>query len=214
MTARRSLLRCRVGAGAVEFALILPLLLLLLFGIIDAGRWLWTYNQAENATQMGARMAIVTNVLSPGLIDEDYAGQEYSGVELKPGDLVPSDALGEILCNSSGCSCQSQPCPATLGTMDQVTFDAIVTRMNAINPSITAANVEVSYSGSGLGSAGAIPVTGGGTVAESIEISPFVTVGLRDMTFKPITGLMLAEFPLPDFRTTMTAEDVSGVFSE
>ncbi len=58
--------RDRRGASAAEFALVLPLLLLLLFGIIDAGRFLYETNRAEKATQMGARYAIVTNVIPAG----------------------------------------------------------------------------------------------------------------------------------------------------
>lgn len=213
---RHSLMRCSRGASAAEFAIVLPLLLLLLFGIIDAGRWLWVYNQAEKATQVGARMAIVTNVLAPGLITEDYAGQEFGGVPLQSGDLIPAEALGVVLCNTGGCSCPNAPCPESLGTMDATTFAAIVDRMKRMFPAVTPGNVEIRYSGSGLGSAGALPPVGPGggpAPAESIEISPLVTVSLRDMTFAPITFLLLAEMEMPDFRTTMTAEDLSGIYS-
>ena len=210
-----SIARCQRGASAAEFAIVLPLLILLLFGIIDAGRWLWTYNQAEKATQVGARMAAVTTVLSPGLIDEDYAGQTIAGATLKTGDDIPVEALGKIVCNSDGCSCNPADgrCPATVGTMDATTFAAIVARMNLIAPDVGAANVEIRYSGSGLGRAGAEP-TGGGGGGDRIEISPLITVSLRGMTFDPIILLNGGAFPMPDFRTTMTAEDASGVYSE
>ena len=55
------LLRCNQAASSAEFALVLPLLLVLLFGVIDAGRFMWEYNRAEKATQMGVRYAVVTD---------------------------------------------------------------------------------------------------------------------------------------------------------
>jgi Flp pilus assembly protein TadG len=72
MTAR-DLARDQSAATAAEFALVLPLLLIFLFGVIDAGRWMWAYNQAEKATQMGARMAIVTDYVSSS-IGSSYVG--------------------------------------------------------------------------------------------------------------------------------------------
>jgi Flp pilus assembly pilin Flp len=47
------------GAAAVEFALLLPLLVLLLFGMIEFGLAFNTRIQATNAAREGARMAVV-----------------------------------------------------------------------------------------------------------------------------------------------------------
>ena len=43
------------GAAAVEFALILPLMLLLVGGIVDFGRFFYTQNIVVNAAREGAR---------------------------------------------------------------------------------------------------------------------------------------------------------------
>jgi len=45
--------------GLVEFALVLPVFLLILFGIFDAGRLIVTYNGIANSARSGARVAIV-----------------------------------------------------------------------------------------------------------------------------------------------------------
>ena len=47
------------GQALVEFALVLPVLLLLIFGIVDAGRLIYTYNTVSNAARNAARVAIV-----------------------------------------------------------------------------------------------------------------------------------------------------------
>ena len=47
------------GAAAVEFALLLPLLVLMLFGLIQFGIAFNTKIQATNAAREGARMAVV-----------------------------------------------------------------------------------------------------------------------------------------------------------
>src|SRR3569833_1308340 len=65
----------RAGSSAAEFALVLPLLLIFLLGIVDAGRWLWTLNRAEKAAQMGARFAVdadpVTSAVSSSYLGVD-----------------------------------------------------------------------------------------------------------------------------------------------
>jgi Flp pilus assembly pilin Flp len=48
------------GASAVEFALVLPLLLLVIAGVVDFGRALFTQVTLTNAAREGARAAIFT----------------------------------------------------------------------------------------------------------------------------------------------------------
>ena len=197
----RTFLRDHSGSSAAEFALVLPLLLILLFGIIDAGRWIWTYNQAEKATQMGARMAIVTDMIEPGI------GTSYVGVGgLTQGDVIPASAFGKITCTSTGCTCTTAPCP-TLGTENTTAFNTVVTRMKFFLPSLTAANVTVEYSSSGLGYAGS-PVLP--------DLSPMVTVKIGTPTalqFRPLTILAMTSVNMPAFTTTLSAEDLSGAVS-
>jgi hypothetical protein len=199
----RALLQDRRAASAAEFALVLPLLLLLLFGIIDGGRWLWAYNQAEKATQAGTRVAVVTNPIPAGLAAADFLG--VGG--LTQGDIIPRDEFGKIECTSTACCVSPATCTdpyPDLGDFDADAFNAIVSRMQAIDPSVEPENVLVSYEGSGLGYAGD---------PNGMDISPLVTVKLTGLTFQPITSLLFASLPMPDFASTLTAEDSSGTAS-
>ena len=201
----RSLARDEAGASAGEFALVLPLLLILLFGIIDGGRFLWEYNRAEKATQAGARFAIVTDPVPAGLAAANYVG--VAG--LTQGDIIPASAFGKVSCTwktgASPVCCDpatscSTPYPA-LGTVDSDVFNRVVTRMQGMKPDIQPKNVVISYEGSGLGYAGD---------PNGMDLSPLVTVELTDLTFRPITSLLQLSFTMPNFRTTLTAEDASG----
>ena len=217
MTMVRKLIQDEEAASAAEFALVLPLFLLLLFGTIDAGRFIWEYNRAEKATQIGARLATVTDPLSSGLIEEDYAGQDPGSGPIGAGDLIPAAALGSLMCTSAGCQCETAPCPA-VGTFDSDTFNnTLVARMKQIYPAIEAENVEVRYKGSGFGYAGSATGGGGGggggAPPEIMEISPLITVTLTGLQFRPITTLLLAQMGMPSFSTTLTAEDASGQYS-
>ena len=49
----------------VEFALVAPLFFLLIFGIIEAGRFMFYYETLNGATREGARFAIVNGSNSP-----------------------------------------------------------------------------------------------------------------------------------------------------
>jgi Flp pilus assembly protein TadG len=51
--------RRRQGQALVEFALILPIAVILLLAVFDVGRAVFTYNGLTNAAREGARLAIV-----------------------------------------------------------------------------------------------------------------------------------------------------------
>lgn len=188
----------RRGATAAEFALVLPLLLLFILGMLDAGRYLWEINKLEKATQMGARLAVVTTPVSTGLSGMDYVN---SG-GLTQGDIIPASALSPVICSRTACTCTPN-CPTNYQVTDPAAFDRIVARIRAMKPDITASNVQVIYRGSGLGYAGD---------PAGMDVSPLVSVELSNVQFLPVTGMFFGgvQFKLPMFRTTLTAEDSVG----
>ena len=54
MSRRRSRIR---GQGLVEFALVLPVFMVLVFGIIDGGRAIFAFNQMSQISRNVARVA-------------------------------------------------------------------------------------------------------------------------------------------------------------
>ncbi len=54
--------RTQLGAAIVEFALVAMIFLILLIGIMEFGRWLFTLNAANEATRLGARLAVVCSI--------------------------------------------------------------------------------------------------------------------------------------------------------
>ena len=184
------------GASAVEFALVLPLLLILLFGIIDGGRYMWNINRAEKAAQMGVRTAVVTDFISSS-IDADYVGQ--CSTPLQAGDPIPAGCFTQVTCSRSGSTVT-----CTSGTANTTAFNRVLTRMQAFMPEIQPSNLEIIYSPSGLGYAG--DPTGP-------DVAPIVTVKLSGVTFKPAMLLTLASIGLPEVRTSLTLEDGAGTQS-
>ena len=52
------------GQGLVEFAIVLPLILLLLMGAVDFGRGIFAFNEVANAAREGGRTGIVNQTLT------------------------------------------------------------------------------------------------------------------------------------------------------
>lgn len=216
MSCPKSFWRDQSGAAAAEFALVLPVALLFLLGIIDIGRYFWLINEGEKAVQMGTRYAVATGVITPGLNEASYVDFECPGKTLKAGDTICREALGTITCTGTGaavsCDCVDDPvgggdsCP-DLGTPRLDVFNAIVRRMQVVDSRIGASNVKISYSGSGIGFAGD-PIEDSDNNPLS-EIAPVVTVEASGVRFRSISLLGLG-IRLPTFRYSQTLEDGDG----
>lgn len=195
------------GAGAAEFALVLPILLLFLFAIIDIGRLFYEVNRAEKATQMGARYAIVTDTIPAKIADADYVGTVTCDADnngtyetcTKGAFIKDPAALATVTCTSTGCLPTSS---AT--TMNPGAFTKLRDRMKAFDPAIADSNITLSFRGSGLGYAGD-PI--------GMDVIPLVTVELSGLRFTPITFLSLISIPLPSASTTLSAESSAGTQS-
>ena len=73
------------GQSMVEFALILPILVLMLIGIFDAGRAIYAYNTVSNSARAGARVAIVDQNTAR---IKDAAKKKAAGLGLTDSDVT------------------------------------------------------------------------------------------------------------------------------
>jgi Flp pilus assembly protein TadG len=109
----RSPRRQEDGVALVEFALVAPLLLVILFGMLDFGR---TFNYWIDATHLaneGARWAVVNkNPASSGTL-QDYIQQQADTDELRNGGSSAVPSALEV--------CITFPNGATVGNPVQVT---------------------------------------------------------------------------------------------
>ncbi len=62
-------LRCQKGVAAIEFAIVLPLLMMIIFGIIEFGLLLYDKQVITNASREGARIGISDVVVSDADIE-------------------------------------------------------------------------------------------------------------------------------------------------
>lgn len=203
----REFLRDRTAAGAAEFALVLPLMLLFLFGIIDVGRFAWDMNQIGKAVQVGARRAVVTNAIPDGL--NQNSGSVYSWSSqggIAQGTVVPAGSFPGIYCTgtSSSVSCNWKgTAPNGFSTNYSASaFVDLVNRMKQIDPDIDYANVRVDYDYSGLGFAGD---------PNGPDVVPLTKVTIQNLQFKPMTLFLFGgNITFPNISYSLTMEDGSG----
>ena len=193
------------ASSAAEFAMVLPLMLLFIFGIIDVGRLMWQWNEAEKATQMGVRFAVVTTPVATGLAEFDFT--TISGVQ--QGAPIGSTLFPGVSCTGTAiaatCTCKAANTCSFPATANGPAFNNIVTRMTLIDAQIAPANVVVDYDHAGLGFAGN---------PYGPDVAPIITVGLRNMQFRPILGQLFgATINMPSFAASLTMEDASGTVS-
>ena len=205
----RGLLRDEAGAVFAEFAILLPLIVVVVFGSVDFLYAFYQWNAAAKAVEVGARLAAVSDPVAAGISRLSNQAVINGAV---PGTAVPGFV---ITCKENNCVCEGT-CPGLAGNLfdatamkrivfgrgsalcgDATSYDT--TGMCDVLPSITPDNVVIVYRQTGLGYAG----RPGGPV-------PTITVSLQNMEFKFffLTALMGMKIAIPPMTTTITAEDM------
>lgn len=201
------------GAVFTEFAILLPVLVLVMCGSIDFLYAFYQWNSAVKAVEVGARIAAVSDPVAVGL--NNLSNQAVMNGAL-PGATMPSFT---VTCLSESCTCVGTCTGLVEKSFDTAAIDRIVfgrgrtkcseaqtyytSGMCNVLPSITPANVVIVYQQTGLGYAG----RPGGPV-------PTIQVALRDMQFQFffLSSLLGVHIAMPPITTTITAEDLcSGV---
>jgi hypothetical protein len=91
----------------MEFALIAPMFFIVLFGIVEAGRFIFTYEILNNATREGARYAIVN-------------GANVDPIGCPSGPPAP----GSVPCDTAGDNVKERVRDAAIGVGGTITVDA------------------------------------------------------------------------------------------
>jgi Flp pilus assembly protein TadG len=121
VSARRWIRRPRCkdrGQALLEFALAIPIFLLVLVALFDLGRGVFSYNTLTNAAREGARLAIVNQDV-PSIIARAKA--ETAIVELND----PSVSVGFYQVAGDGTPNLSKPCsPVAVSCLAVVSFEA------------------------------------------------------------------------------------------
>jgi hypothetical protein len=203
------------GAVFAEFAIMLPMIVLVVFGSIDFLYAFYQWNAAAKAVQIGARIAAVSDPVATGL--NQLSSQALLG-GARPGTVMPAFT---VTCRAGSCGCTGV-CTGLLensfneAAMRRIIFGrgrsacgqagpAYTAGMCDVLPSITPDHVVVVYKQSGLGYAG----RPGGPL-------PTIELSLENMQFQFffLNSLLGAHITMPAVRATITAEDLcSGVGS-
>jgi Flp pilus assembly protein TadG len=118
----------RDGATAVEFALVIGPFLLLMFGVIEFGRLLWTLNALQETAMAGARCMGVLNTAcaTSGAYSSSSTKTYIEGVATKWGVTLTDSNI--TLSNSATCAGVSGFSQATI----TYTFQTAVPLMSAL----------------------------------------------------------------------------------
>lgn len=177
------------GSTAAEFGLICLVFISMILGVIDMGRLAWRINAAKAATREAVRYAVVNPMISTYMANYDGVGT------LGAGAVVPDMTF---TCSGAASSCSG---PGNSG-FDTTTFNAMLAKMQGLDPEIQAANVVVTYRQVGLGVVGN---------PYGPDMDPLVTVSLTGVTFQSAALQIfgVAPFTLPDMASTLSGESLS-----
>ncbi len=205
---RRKFAANKSGAAAIEFAIISLALVLFTFAILDIGFALFWFNRAEKATQLGVRVAAVSDPVSAflPLFDGMSGGSPPSAgssCEDSSGAIATFCVHNDILCTVSG---GTGACAGETGAFSNAAFSKIFNEMRVLYPQLSSDNVQVEYRPSVAGFAGRP-----GNAPGTFNLVPQVTVRIVNLQYTYIalgSLLGLTPFTLPVISASMIVEDL------
>ncbi len=87
----RNVKASETGSVVVEFALIIPLFFVLVFGVVEFGRVLMVNHSLTHAAREGARMGVLHNATAAQVIGRIDTYLDACGIEGETVTLTPSD---------------------------------------------------------------------------------------------------------------------------
>lgn len=121
------------GHGLVEFAAVLPVIVLLLFGLFDAGRAVLFYTELTNASRAGARVAII-NQSNDAACSSTERTFKCAAAEMATAMAITPGSIADLTIAGTDCALPSN-CAATV-TVDylyQPTTPVIGSIIGSIN---------------------------------------------------------------------------------
>lgn len=199
----QQILRDERGAALIEATIVMPLVLILTFGLLEFGNAFWQYHTAEKATAAGVRwLATRHGVL--GTAAAETTEELYTAVVLDC--FVSTNAAAGTPCSQVNTG-EGQDKPTSWtetcsgaggGDCNADVMAALLTEMRRYAPFLTADNVTVELRGSDLG------FVGRGRAV------PLITVRTTGLNFDFVTLDALLGFgpiAMPSFASTLVAED-------
>jgi Flp pilus assembly pilin Flp len=181
------------GTSAVEFAIILMLLMITTFGVMDMGYALWQWNNAEKATQWGTRYSVVSYPVATDLEIFDCGN-----LTVPAGNFCTTagaETFGLVVCTGSSTSCTGGFAFSTPRATE------ILTRMQQFVPNLTMDNLVFEYEDLRLSFSG----RGSPVASATVRI-----VGLNFQFLILDTLVGIGPISMPDFRATLTTEDIDS----
>ncbi len=191
---RNNFVRNTAGNTAIEFAMVAMVVFAFTFFIFEASYLFFQWNAAEKATQLGVRIATISDPVATELTSFD--GKLSSN---RFGDPMPPFSATPVVCDGATSTCNNG------FTFAAAALNRVASAMDRAYGGkgvITPANVIVEYA----------PIAGLGFVGKPGGPIPAITVRLQNMTYNFIVAdrlLGLSPIAMPAFTATLVGEDLN-----
>lgn len=110
------------GAVAIEFALVLPILVVLVFGIVQFGLFFNRQQGVHAAAREGARIAALSSTTSDDIVTR--VDSALSGISLPDGRTITISSTGYSYSTTGSAGDATRPCQDNFGASVTVTVTA------------------------------------------------------------------------------------------